>query len=648
MVQPLAPKKKAINKAVTPTRSTLPVSRHPNAGQVEKAPAPGTNLPPDYKPGFGMPTIPKPGNGKPTDDPNIGRPTPPQTGGDIPPHTGGSKPPQTGGPTPPQTGGPTPPPGNNQGLMWQPVEYNPVGGNASNPTYTPPVNNYKPTDYQQVGGNAARPEYNAPQGNYTPAEYESVTGNAPQFESNTPQTEFNGRDYQSNGYTGVQGKSDYKYDPRSESMVQNQITGLLDPNSALMRKAISQAQGYSAARGLQSSSIGSETALSSMIDKALPIAQQDASTNANADQIGWQQSFSADQSNLSREHDASMFDKQGELKTNLQNDQLNFQNTQNNANRAQQTELQQLQYKQSLGLLDAQGQQRMQELNAQQGFQANENQLNREQQGELQQLQYLQSLGMLDAQGAQRMQELNAQQGFQANENQLSREQQAELQQLQYKQSLGMLDAQGAQRMQELNAQQGFQDYMQDKQFNQNNATLDKQAQIQKERDKLMNQFDSMKMDKAYLQDLEKTKLTWERADTEFARNLDANTRLQYQNATADAYNRYLEQVALVFSNPNMTPAQQNAGVNYLKNMFESQRQQMQVIYGVSGGGNGSGQQTGISNPNQQLKNPSPGTGPQQPIIPGGGNVGTGGGGGNVGTGGGRPGGNNMRRLMQR
>lgn len=580
MVQPLAPKKKATNRNVTAI-SSLPKSNHANAGSVEKAPAPGSNVAPDYKPGFGMPTTPVPGNGNVSDTPGYDLPNQPPNL----PTPGNTTPPQTGGNVPGQSGGSNgQSPGVGQGLMWQPPQYNPVGGSA------------------------ARPEYNAPQGNYTPAEYESVTSNAPQFESNTPQTEFNGREYQSNGYTGVQGKSDYKYDPRSESMVQNQITGLLDPNSELMRKAIAQAQGYSASRGLQSSSIGSETALSTMIDKALPIAQQDASTNANADQAGWQNSFTADQNNLGREHDASMFDKQGELNTNLQNDQLGFQNTQNNANREQQTELQQLQYKQSLGLLDAQGEQRLQELNAQQGFQSNENQLNREQQAELQQLQYLQSLGMLDAQGEQRMQELNA--------------------------------------------QQGFQDYMQDKQYGQNVDMLERQEQVQKRRDELMSQLEMGKIDKLYLQDLEKTKLTWEHDDSVFERNLNGQFQLEYRQSSAEAYNRYLEQVANVFGNPNMTPEQQNAGATYLKNMFESQRQQMQIIYGYSSGNSGgsTGAQTGISNPNNPtFNNPDPNSGPQQPIIPGNSGKNNGGNqsiGGNVG--GGKPGGSGSKRQYMR
>jgi len=279
----------------------------------------------------------------------------------------------------------------------------------------------------------------------------------------TPQTSYAANEYQRDGYTGVQGNVDYNYDPRSESLVQNQITGLLDPNSAMMRKAIAQAQGYNASRGLQSSSLGSEVALSSMIDKALPIAQQDAGTYATADQTGWNQSFTADQNNLSREHEASMFDKQGKLTTDLQNDQLSFSNMQSNADRAQQTNLQNLQHEQNLSLTD-------------------------------------------------------------------------------------------------------------------------RQAEIQTKRDELMNSFDMSKMDKTYLQDLEKTQITWEHDDDVFTRNLDGQVALEYKNATAEAYNAYLEQVAAVYSNPNMTSSQQLAGVQKLQEMYSTQRQQMQIIYSITPG----------------------------------------------------------------
>ncbi|WNO60450.1 hypothetical protein [Rheinheimera sp. MMS21-TC3] len=316
---------------------------------------------------------------------------------------------------------------------------------------------------------------------------------------NSPEFTYSASQYNPTGYTGVQGNTEYNHDPRSESLVQNQITGLLDPNSPMMRKAIAQAQGYSAARGLQSSSTGSEVALSSMIDKALPIAQQDAQTYGNADQLGWQQGFQADQANLGRTHDASM----------------------------------------------------------------------------------------LDAQGSQRMQELNAQQGFQA-----------QMADLQYKQQLGVLDYQGQQQLQQ----------------------MDRNAQLTKERDQLMQSFDMSKLDKTFLMDLEKTKAQWERDDFTFAQNVDANTRLQYQNASAESYNRYLEQVAAIYNNPEMTPDQQDLGVARLKQMFEAKVSALEAIYGFAapvqpggGGGGGDDDNSGIkpedTNVIQYPDNPNPGGG---------------------------------------
>ncbi|WP_417669383.1 hypothetical protein [Pseudoalteromonas tetraodonis] len=457
MVQPLAPKKKAINKTVTPINRNDKPDDQVGFGMPVNGNGMATDAQPSYQGGVKTPDYLKPTNGKPVDKPGFGMPI-------------GGKP---------------------TGLMgYNPQE--PSRGYGPTPTPT------QQAAIQGTGKTTADITQQA-NNNQSAISVNEVTGKI-------PQTTYDPIEYNKDGYEGVKGQEQYNYDPRDESLVQNQITGLLDPNSALMRKSIAQAQNYSASRGLQSSSIGSETALSSMIDKALPIAQQDAGVYANADQAGWQNSFNAQQNNLSREHDASMFDKQGQLQVDLQNNQYGFQNNQNNADRQQQFEMQQKQYDQSIG-------------------------------------------------------------------------------------------------------------------------TLEKQAQIQKERDKLMNQFDSMKMDKAYLQDLEKTKLTWERADTEFAMNLDANTRLQYQNASADSYNRYLEQVALVYSNPNMTPEQQTKGVETLEEMFITQEKQLKIIYGIiePPASDGDQQQTGVSDPNNDYVKSGSSSG---------------------GSGGGRPGGNNMQRLM--
>lgn len=280
--------------------------------------------------------------------------------------------------------------------------------------------------------------------------------------------EFN---YESNGYTGVQGATDKQYDPRSESLVQNQLSGLLDPNSALMKRAISQTQEQAASRGLQSSSIAAGAGMGAMIDRALPIAQQDAQTYGNAQQLGWQNNFAAEQNNLSRQHDANMFDKNAEF--------------------------------------------------------------------------------------------------------------QAQMSDLQYRQQLGTLDYQGQQQLQQ----------------------MERSAQLTQQRDQLLQQFQSTNMDKDFLNNLQMKQVEFQQQDSMFEKQVGAQAAMDYRNSAAAAYNNYLEQVAAVYSNPNMTPEQQAAGVAKLQQMFEAQRIQLQTIYGivgqpgsVGGGGGtdaGSGSNTG-------------------------------------------------------
>lgn len=500
---------------------------------------------------------------------------------------------------------------NTAALGGQP-EYKPVTTEmqANPPTITVPKTAVPDTSYKPVSGNAgAAPTINVPQVTAKPVQYQpvaSAAGGTGGSSGTAVQTSFTPTAYKSDGYTGVQGGTNQSYTPGSESLVENRVAGLLDPNSAMMRKAKAEAASVAAGRGLQSSDIAGELALSAMIDRAMPIAQQDANTFNQAQQLGWQQSWQSGENNLGRTHDAAMADKQGDLQTNLQNSQMQFQGTENNANRAQQTELQKLQHQQSLGLLDAQGAQRMQELQAQQQFQAGENNATRQMQAEMQKLQHQQNLGMLDAQGAQRMQELNAQLSFQANESNTNRQFQTELQKLQYQQSLGMLDAQGAQRMQELNAQ-----------FGQSNYQMERGNQLQTERDKLMQQFSNQNMDKQYLQQLELTRVQYEQQDKQFMAQLEAGKQAEYRNAVSTAYNNYLSQVGAVYADPNMTAEQKSAGASYLQQQLDAQRKSLETLYaviGIPGTGSPTNPQTGTNNPT----NPPMTTNP----VNGGGNTG--------------------------
>lgn len=98
------------------------------------------------------------------------------------------------------------------------------------------------------------------------------------------------------------------YDPTKATVnaptdtVQGQLTGLLDPNSALMQRAVTGSKQQANASGLLNSSMAAQAGQAAMIDKALPIASQDASTygnfnltNVNADNTSKQ--FNAQQTN---------------------------------------------------------------------------------------------------------------------------------------------------------------------------------------------------------------------------------------------------------------------------------------------------------------------------------------------------------------
>lgn len=433
---------------------------------------------------------------------------------------------------------------------------NNTGGLLGNISMTQPVKpeapqlNYQAGQYQNVNPGTS-PTMTVPTSSYTPSSYQNVTdglaANAPT--ANVPTINWTPKEFIDHGYTAEQTKEVFRYDPRAESMVQNQLTGLLDPNSDLMRRAIANANAYSAGRGLQSSSIATGAAQAAMIDRALPIAQQDADTNRQTDQIGWNQSFTAEQNNADRRQQLTAINAQGSVNNQLQNNQLSFQQASQQAQMQMQAEMQELQYLQSLGLLDAQGAQRMQELNAQQGFQAGESQANRQMQAELADLQYRQQMGLLDAQGQQRFQELQEQQRFQGA-----------MQDLQYRQSIGTLDYQGQQQLQQ----------------------MERSAQLNQQRDVLLQRFNDMNMDKSFLQNLQLTQMQYQQQDSMFEKQVSAQAAADYRNAVSTGYNYYLEQVAAVYGNSNMTPEQQEAGVAKLGQLFEQQRLQLQAIYGFA------------------------------------------------------------------
>jgi len=66
-------------------------------------------------------------------------------------------------------------------------------------------------------------------------------------------------------------------DPAQET-VAGRLPGILDPESALMKRAKYGGEAYAAKRGLLESTLAGEAGMAAMIDRATPIAQQDAQT----------------------------------------------------------------------------------------------------------------------------------------------------------------------------------------------------------------------------------------------------------------------------------------------------------------------------------------------------------------------------------
>lgn len=295
--------------------------------------------------------------------------------------------------------------------------------------------------------------------------------------------------------------------PSNDAMVENRIGGLLDPNNPLMKKAVAQSQQFAAKRGLQSSSIANESALSSMIDKAQGIASQDANTVAQ---------FERD--NASRTHESGM-----------QSNQQSWQSGENVLGRAH-----------DMSVIDKNNTNQVGLLQMQQQFQSGENALSREFQQKMQDLQYQQQLGVLDVQGKQQLQQME-------RNAQLTNERDSILQKYQ----------------KELNTQQNQQQI----------AVLDKEL--------------------AARNSLLKTEL-------------DAKTYSEYNNAISNGYNNMLAQIGAIYSNPEMTPQQQAAGVAKITEMFKSQQAQLETLYGLKVPVNSVPPATGVKPPVAPIQTPSP------------------------------------------
>ena len=143
--------------------------------------------------------------------------------------------------------------------------------------------------------------------------------------------------YSGTGYTADTGTAS-SYNPTDWSVganqtVQGQIKSIIDENSPLMQQASTNARQAMNDRGLLNSSMAVGAGQSALYSAALPIAQQDASTYANAGQFNAGAANAASQYNASNKQTMDLSNMQAtnaasEFTTNAAN-QANAQNASN-------------------------------------------------------------------------------------------------------------------------------------------------------------------------------------------------------------------------------------------------------------------------------------------------------------------------------
>lgn len=327
------------------------------------------------------------------------------------------------------------------------------------------------------------------------------------------------------------------YDPRPEALVENRIQNLMDPNSAVNRKAIGVSQQLAAQRGLQSSSIAAEAGTSALIDSARQIASQDATTYAamQGQNQQYNQNWNLNQSN-----------------------QL-FQSGENTKSREFQQQMQDLQYKQQLGLLDKQQTLQLQQMETQARL-TNERDL--------------------------------LQQKFQAGENTKSREFQQQMQDLQYKQQLGVLDKQQTLQLQQ----------------------METQARIANDRDALQQKYQKELATINNDQRWKETLFNAAQQQDVIAKQLNQQQQGQYADAQTKIMASVAEAIGQAMSNPNMTAQQQQNVIDQMRDVYKQQQASLTVIFGAQAQNNATGATsappaTGVAPPQQPIPSPQTGGG---------------------------------------
>lgn len=135
-----------------------------------------------------------------------------------------------------------------------------------------------------------------------------------------------------NAYTPAQAADPAKWNVDSNQTVSGQITQLIDQNSPLMEQARTNAKQAANQRGLVNSAMAVSAGESAAYQAALPIAQQDAETNARASSYNTEAKNQANQFNVTAQNSAlsqgSQQMSQAQLQKELQQADIAFQKLQ--------------------------------------------------------------------------------------------------------------------------------------------------------------------------------------------------------------------------------------------------------------------------------------------------------------------------------
>lgn len=129
-------------------------------------------------------------------------------------------------------------------------------------------------------------------------------------------------------YTAAQAADPAKWTVDNNQTVSGQITQLIDQNSPLMEQARTNAKQAANQRGLVNSAMAVSAGESAAYQAALPIAQQDAETNARASSYNTEATNQANQFNVTAQNAAlsqgSQQQSQADLQKELQQTELKF------------------------------------------------------------------------------------------------------------------------------------------------------------------------------------------------------------------------------------------------------------------------------------------------------------------------------------